>query len=72
MKIKRIVLLLMLTLLFVGFSYATDVSNDTTTNDKSIADTTDSVMHSNNMPIKEEDNTLTDNTKSNNMITKHI
>ena len=64
MKIKRILLLLILTLLFMGISYATEISNDTI----SLPDTTDKVdeaVQSSNTQIKEVNNTLTDeiNTK---------
>jgi hypothetical protein len=60
MKLKKIFLLLVLTLLFIGLSYATEVSNDTISQDSSISDATDEVVQSSNTPIKEVDNSVTD------------
>ena len=66
MKTRKIFLLLTVTLLFIGLSYATEVSNDTTnTKDTNIADTNKEVVTSSNTPIKEVENTITNksNTK---------
>ena len=58
MKLKKLFLLLIITLLFVGLSYATEVSNDTTsTTDTSTIDTSTTkevVAQSSNTPIKKQ------------------
>ena len=52
MNLKKIFLLLILTLLLIGVSYAAEVSDDTL----SIADSVDEVSQCSNMPIKEVNN----------------
>ena len=59
MKIKKIFLLFLFTLLFIGISFASDVSNDTISSVDTI-DSVDEVIQSSNTAIKEVDNTLTD------------
>ena len=59
MKINKIFLLFLFTLLFIGISYASDVSNDTISSADTI-DSVDEVIQSSNTAIKEVDNTLTD------------
>ena len=67
MKLRKIFLLLILTLLFIGLSYATEVSNDRISADDSTIETSTTkevAVQSSNTHIKEEDNTLTDKTST--------
>ena len=64
MKLRKIVLLLTLTLLFIGLSYATEVSNDTTNHiNTNIHSTTKEVVQNSNTTIKEIETTSTEKTK---------
>ena len=67
MKLKKLFLLLILTLLFIGLSYATEASNDTTSADDNTIETSateEITVQSSNTHIKEENNTLTDKTST--------
>ena len=72
MKLRKIFLLLLLTLLFLGLSYATEVSDDTTTTvDTSMTDTNDEVVQSSNTPIKETKNIITDKSNTKEITKQH-
>ncbi|RAP50389.1 MAG: hypothetical protein BZ138_06700, partial [Methanosphaera sp. rholeuAM270] len=63
MKLNKIFLLLLLSLLFIGLSYATEVSDDNTVNTTTVCvSTPGEVVHSSNTQIKEVDNRIIDQT----------
>ena len=76
MKFKKVLLLLIVTLLFVGLSYATEVSDDNTTShtsseaDTYTANSIEEVAHTSNTPVKEVENTSTDEKDTDKQITK--
>jgi len=57
LKLRNIFLVLLLTLLFIGISYATEVESDDTTTDTSISHT-DEIVQSTSTPLKSENNLI--------------
>ena len=66
MKVRKVILFLLLTLLFIGLSYAAEVSNDT----ENHAYSTDKIVQSDNTNINEANNVMIDEKNVKNEIIK--